>query len=88
MRYSIEPRERIYVKDYVFLSFVRNMGTYANKVAKDLNNKYGRKFVDTAKKSGTDALKIVGKRAIQKAAEATGDLVGNTIANKITSISR
>ena len=28
------------------------------------------------------------KRAIQKTAEATGDLVANTIANKITSISK
>ena len=40
------------------------------------------------KKSTTDALKIVGKRAIQKTAETTGDLVGNTTANKITSISK
>ena len=39
------------------------------------------------KKSATDALKITSKRAIQKAAEATGDLVENTIENKITSIS-
>ena len=38
------------------------------------------------KKSATDALKIAGKRAMQKTAAATGDLVGNTIANKITSI--
>ena len=40
------------------------------------------------KKSATDALKIAGKRAMQKTAAATGDLVGNTIANKITSISK
>ena len=40
------------------------------------------------KKSATDAFKIASKRAIQKTAEATGDLVGNTIANKITSISK
>ena len=26
MRYSIEPRDRIYVKGYGFLSFVKNMG--------------------------------------------------------------
>ena len=62
------------------------MGTHATKVAKNLNNKYGQKLVDTAKKSATDALKIASKRAIQKTAEATGDLVGNTILNKITSI--
>ena len=87
MRYSIEPRERRYVKGYGFLSFAKNMGKHATKVAKNLNNKYGQKLVDTAKKSSTDALKTAGKRSIQKTAEATGDLVGNTISNKITSIS-
>ena len=86
MRYSIEPRERRYGKGYGFLSFAKNVGTHATRVAKNLNNKYGQKLVDTAKKSATDALKISGKRAIQKTAEATGDFVGNTIANKITSI--
>ena len=33
-------------------------------------------------------LKTTSKRAIQKTAEATGDLVGNKIADKITSISK
>ena len=88
MRYSIEPRERRYVKGYGFLSFARNLGTHATKVAKNLNNKYGQKLADSAKKSATDALKIVGKRAIQKTDEASGDLVGNFIADKITSISK
>ena len=88
MRYSIEPRERRYVKGYAFLSFAKNMGTYATKVAKNLNNKYGQKLADSAKKPAADALKIAGKRAIQKIAEATVDLVDNTIANKITSISK
>ena len=88
MLYSIEPRERRYVKGHGFLSFARNLGTHAIKVAKSLNNKYGQKLADSAKKSATDALKIAGKRAIQKTAEATGDSVGNTIANKITSISK
>ena len=41
MRYSIEPRERRYVKRCGFLSFARNLGTHATKVAKNLNNKYG-----------------------------------------------
>ena len=39
IRYSIEPRERRYVKGYGFLSFARN-----------LNNKYGQKLVDSAKR--------------------------------------
>ena len=36
----------------------------------------------------TDALKIASKRAIQKIPEATGDLIGNETANKITIVSR
>ena len=43
MRYSIEPRDRIYLKGYRFLSFVKNMG-------KRLSNKYGQKLLDSAKK--------------------------------------
>ena len=77
MRYLIEPRDRIYVKGYEFLSF-----------AKNVSNKYSQKIIDTAKKSTTDALKTASKRAIQKTAEATGALIGNKIADKITSISK
>ena len=40
------------------------------------------------KKSATDALKTSSKRVIQKTAEATGDLIGNTIANKIMRVSK
>ena len=50
MRYSNEPRDRIYVKRYGFLSFAKNMG-------KNLSNKYGQKLLDSATKSTTDALK-------------------------------
>ena len=70
MRYSIEPRDRIYVKGYGFLSFAKSMG-------KSLSNKYGQKRLDSAKKSTTDALKTASRRAIQKTTEATGDLIGN-----------
>ena len=77
MRYSLEPRDRIYVKGYGFMSFARSM-----------SNKYGKKLVDTAKKSATDAVKTASKRAIQKTAEATGDLIGNKTADKITSVSK
>ena len=35
-----------------------------------------------------DAIKTASQQAIQKIAEATEDLVGNTIADKITSISK
>ena len=88
MRYSIEPRDRIYVKGYGFLSFAKNMGRHTNKVAKSLSNKYSQKLLDSAKKSTTDAIKTASKRAIRKTAEVTGDLIGNKIADEITSISK
>ena len=43
MRYLIEPRDRVYVKGYEFLSFAKNMG-------KHLSNKYGQKNLDSTKK--------------------------------------
>ena len=88
MRYSIEPRDRIYVKGYGFLSFAKNMGTHATKVAKNLSNICGQKLLDSAKKSTTDTIKTTSKRAIQKTAEATGDLIGNKIPDKLTSVSK
>ena len=81
MCYSIEPRERTYVKGCGFLSFAKN-------IDRNLSNKYGQKLVDNDKKSAPDTLKIAGKIAIQKTAAASGDLVGNFIADKITSISK
>ena len=81
MRYSVEPRDRIYVKGCGFLSFAKN-------IDKNLSNKYGQKLLDSTNKSTVDAMKTASKRAIQKTAEATGDLIGNKIADKITSVSK
>ena len=75
MRYSIEPRDRRYVKGYGFLSFVKNIG-------KNISSKYSQKLVDNVKKSATDAIKTASKRVIQKTAKATGDLIDNRIADK------
>ena len=44
-------------------------------MSKRLSCKYGQKLLDKAKKSTTDAMKTASKRAIQKTAEATGDLL-------------
>ena len=74
-RYSVEPRDRICVKGYGFLYFAKNMG-------KILSNKYRQRLLDSAKKSTADAIKTASKRAIQKTAEATGDLIGNKIPDK------
>ena len=51
MRYSIEPRERRYIKAYGFLSFARNFG-----------NKYGKKLINTAIKTGTNFNSKYGKK--------------------------
>ena len=77
----IEQRDRIYGKGCGFLSFAKNMG-------KSLSNKYGQKLLDSAKKSTTDPIKTVSKRAIQKTVEATADLIVNKIAHKIASVSK
>ena len=50
MRYPIEARNRIYVKGYGFLSFAKNIGTHATKVAKNMRNKYSQNLLDNAKK--------------------------------------
>ena len=82
-RYSTKPRDKynIYVKVCGLLSFAKNMG-------KHLSNKYGQVFLDGAKKSTTDAIKIASRTAIQKTAEATGDLIGNKIADETISVSK
>ena len=96
MRHSLEPEYRKYVKGYGFLSFARNFGgkygkklmNTAIKTGTNFNSKYGKKLTDTAIKKGKDFAKIAGKKLVHKSAEATGDLVGNKIAGKITSMGR
>ena len=77
MRYSTEPKFRKYVNGYGFLSFTRKFG-----------NKHGKKLMDASTKTEIDAAKTASKREGQKTAEATGDLIGNKKANKITSIGK
>ena len=61
MRYSIRPRDRLYVKSYGFLSFARNICTHATKVVKSVSNNYSQKLLDSAKKYTTDAIKTAIK---------------------------
>ena len=77
MKYSLEPRDRIYVKGSGFMCFAKNM-----------SNKYGQKLFDITETSATEAIKTASKRAIQKITIATGDLIGNKIADKIRSASK
>ena len=69
MRYSIEPRERRYVKRYGFMSFARNF-----------SDKYSKSLMDVSKSFA----KTAGKKILKETAKATGDLIGNKIAVKIT----
>ena len=77
MRYSIEPRERRYVKGYGFMSFARNFSDEYSKYLMDKGIDVSKKFTKTA-----------GKKILNKTAEATGDLIDNKIADKITSASK
>ena len=55
MRYSTEPKYRKYVEGYEFLSFARKF-----------RDKYGKKLMDTAEKTGIDDAKTASKRVVQK----------------------
>ena len=56
--------------------------------ARKLRDKYGKKLMNTATKTGIDAAKAASKQVVQKTAEATGDLIGNIITDKITSLGK
>ena len=77
MRYSTEPKYRKFVKGYGFLSFAGKFG-----------DKYGKKLMDTATKTGIDDPKTTSKTVVQKTAEAAEDLIGKKKADKITSVSK
>ena len=69
-----EPKKRRYVKGYGFLSFAKNLA----------NRQVTKKLTDVGKDFG----KIAGKKVLTKSAEATGDLIGNKIADKITKVGK
>ena len=77
MRYSIEPKYRKYVEGGGFLSF-----------AIKFRDTYRKKSMNTATKTRIDAAKTASKRVVQKTAEATRDLIGNKIADKITLVGK
>ena len=69
-RYSVQPRDQIFVKGYGFLSFAKNMGKNIGKnISKNLSGKYSQKLLDHAKRSAPDAFKTSLKSIIQKTAE-------------------
>ena len=58
MCYLVQPRNRIFVKDYGYLSSAENMG-------KNIDENITQKLLDHAKQSGTEVLKTTQKREIQ-----------------------
>ena len=92
MRYSLEPGYRRYVQGQGFMSFAKNIGNkYGKKlfdksidVGKSTKKKYVKKILDNSLSAGKDFAKIAGKKVLTKSAEATGDLIGNKIADRIT----
>ena len=68
VRYSVQPRDRIFVGDHGFLSFAKNMD---KKISKNLSDKCSpgmlamrQKILEHTKKSATDALKTSSKITI------------------------
>ena len=78
------------------MSFAKNIGNrYGRKifdksidVGKKMSNKYGRKILDKSMDAGKDFAKIAGKKVLHKSAEATGEMIGNKIADRIFRSSR
>ena len=73
MRYSIELRKIIYMKVYGFMSFARNF-----------SDKYSKSLIDKGINVSKTFAKNAGKRILKTSGEATGDLISNKIADKIT----
>ena len=90
MRYSLEPSYRKYVQGQGFKSFAKIIGNeYGRKIFNksiDVSNKYGRKILDKSMDAGKDLAKIAGKNVLHKSAEATGEMIGNKVTDRITKI--
>ena len=96
MRYSLEPHYRRYVQGKGCMSFTRNRGNKDGRkifhksldVGKSMKKKCGKKILDNSLSAGKDFAKIAGKKVLTKSAEATGDLIGNKMADRITESGR
>ena len=69
-RYSVQPRDRIFVKGHGFLSYSKNMGKNIGKnISKNVSGKYSKILIHYAKQSAIDTFnKTALNRAIQKTA--------------------
>ena len=53
-----------------------------------MEKKYGKKILDNSLSAGKDFAKVAGKTVLTKSAEASGDLIGNKLADRITKSTR
>ena len=61
-RYSVQPRDGIFVKGYGFLSFAKNfVKNIGENVSKHLSTKCSKELLDGTKQSATNALKTSSK---------------------------
>ena len=95
MRYSLEPHYRRYVQGQGSMSFARNIGNKYGKKIFDKSLDVGKsmkkiwsKKIDNSLSAGKDFAKTAGKKVLTKSAEATGDLIGTEIADRITKSTR
>ena len=92
MRYSLEPNYRKYVQGQGVMYFAKNIGNrYGKKIfdkSIDVSNKYGKKILGKSIDTSKDFAKIAGKKVLHKSAEATGETIGNKVADRITKRSR
>ena len=56
--------------------------------ARRFGDKFGKKLIDTATKTGIDPTKTASKWVVQKTTEGAGDLIGNKITDKIISLGK
>ena len=77
MRYSLEPHYRRYVQGQGFMSFARNIG-----------NKNGKKLFDKSIDVSKNYGKKYDNKFLNNSISATGDLIGNKIADRITKSTR
>ena len=98
MTYSKDNQIRKYVKGHGFMSFAKNFGSkygkkilnkgfLASKRIKDTASRFNQsKSGKVLRNHGTEFGKTAVQKIVQKSAEATGDLIGSKIADKITSL--
>ena len=77
-----------YGKSMISSKNVRKIFDKSLDIGNSMKNKYGKKILNNSLSAGTGFAKIAGKKVLTKSAEATGDLTGNKIADRITKSAR